>query len=139
MARIKSKIIKDKYLSKNDFYNFHFWFESDFEYIDSNNKNTIKRISMSKNKTMIKKSERKITTRSSLTNSIKLEKIINIVSEENTYISIKDFLFNIWKDDKGNNFNFRDFINTLKAARYINQIEEKDFEEKRYINTIFKE
>ena len=136
MARIKSRIIKDKYLSKNDFYNFHFWFESDFDYINYN-KNAVKRISQSKNKTTIKKLERKNTTRPSLTNSMKFEKIINKLSEEITNISIKDFLFNIWKDDKGNNFNFRDFINTLKASRYINQLEEKDYEHQRYINIIF--
>ena len=138
MASIKSKIIKDKYLSKNDFYNFHFWFESDFDYINYN-KNAVKRISQSKNKTTIKKLERKNTTRPSLTNSIKFEKIINKISEEITNISIKDFLFSIWKDDKGNNFNFRDFINTLKASRYINQLEEKYYEHQRYINIIFEE
>ena len=137
MSILKNKIINDKFLPKNEFFKFSFWFESDFEYINLNsnkNNNKFKRNTMIKTKTIYKKVERK-STKQSPSSSSKLEKICNINSEDNTTKTIKDLLFNIWKDEKGNNFNIKDFINVLKPIKYKNNYQEKDDE--RYFDIIF--
>ena len=137
MSILKNKIINDKFLPKNEFFKFSFWFESDFEYINLNsnkNNNKFKRNTMIKTKTIYKKVERK-STKQSPSSSSKLEKICNINSEDNTTKTIKHLLFNIWKDEKGNNFNIKDFINVLKPIKYKNNYQEKDDE--RYFDIIF--
>ena len=136
MSILKNKIINDKFLPKNDFFKFSFWFESDFEYINLNNNknNKFKRNTMIRTKTVYKKMERK-STKQSPSSSSKLEKICNINSEDSTTNTIKDLLFNIWKDEKGNNFNIKDFINVLKPIKYKNDYQEKDDE--RYFDIIF--
>ena len=140
-----NKIINDKFLPKNEFFKFSFWFESDFEYINSNNNseynnlnnnknNKFKRNTIIKTKTLYKKIERK-STKQSPSSSSKLEKICHIKSEDNTNKTIKDLLFNIWKNEKGNNFNIKDFINSLKPIKYKNDYQEKADE--RYFDIIF--
>ena len=145
MSILKTKIINDKFLPKNEFFKFSFWFESDFEYINSNNNseynnlnnsknNKFKRNTMIKTKTIYKKIERK-STKQSPSSSSKMEKICHINSEDNTTKTIKDLLFNIWKDEKGNNVYIKDFINALKPIKYKNDYQEKDNE--RYFDIIF--
>ena len=122
MAKIKHYIINDTFLPKSEFYRQSFWFEEDFEYLNIKVKKIrTKRASMVENKNIFKKIERKKTKQ--LSNSpTTIEKLIK--KEESTASSIKDFLFNIWKDEKGNNFNFKDFMNVLKISRYIKELEE---------------
>jgi len=57
--------------------------------------------------------------------------------EENKGMTIKDFLFEIWKDDKGDNFNFKEFINVLKIKRYIKELE--DYTGVKYFDIIFED
>ena len=84
-------------------------------------KKITKRGSLIENKNVFKKIERKKTKQ--LSNSpITIDKLMK--KEETKVSSIKDFLFNIWKDEKGNNFNFKEFINVLKISRYVNELEE---------------
>ena len=58
----------------------------------------------------------------------KVEKNIN-------KINIKDFLFNLWKDEKGKNIDFGKLINILKINRYMTDI--NAFKDERYYNLIF--
>ena len=50
-------------------------------------------------------------------------------------MSIKDFLFNLWKDEKGKNIDFGKLINILKINRYMTDI--NAFKDERYYNLIF--
>jgi len=122
MVKIKHTIINDTFLPKNEFYRQTFWFEEDFEYLNIKAKKTkTKRGSMIENKNVFKKFERKKTRQ--LSNSpTNMEKLMK--KEESKVSSIKDFLFNIWKDEKGNNFNFKEFINVVKISRYIQELED---------------
>ena len=123
MVKIKHFLINDTFLSKSDFYRQSFWFEEDFEYLNikEKKKKITKRGSLIENKNVFKKIERKKTKQ--LSNSpITIDKLMK--KEETKVSSIKDFLFNIWKDEKGNNFNFKEFINVLKISRYVNELEE---------------
>jgi len=104
---LKEKLISNKYLSKKDFMEYNFWFEKDFEY-----QNHI----------------------------IKSEEIIPKKSKKNTKdiinkISIKEFIFNLWKDENGNKMDFDKFINILKINRYMTDI--NAFKEEKYYNIIF--
>ena len=104
---LKEKLISDKYLSKKDFMEYNFWFEKDFEY-----QNHI----------------------------IKSEEIIPKKSKKNTKdiiskITLKEFLFNLWKDESGNKMDFDKFINMLKINRYMTDI--NAFKEEKYYNIIF--
>ena len=140
MSQLKNKIINDKFLSKNDYDKFCFWFESDFDYMNINeikNNNKFKRNSLVKNKTVYKKIEKR--TPKLITNSSNKLETTNKNNDVKLIKTIKDFLFNIWKDEKGNNFNFKDFINVLKPIRYIENIKEKDFSGERYFDIIFNE
>ncbi len=67
----KDKLIKGKYITKEDFKNFHFWFEDD-EYLHKKEKQ----------------------------------------------ISIKDLLFDIWKDEKGVNMDLKSFIDCLSNEKH---------------------
>jgi len=135
MLKVKHKIINNTFLSKDDYYNHYFWFEEDFEYLNIKIKKTkTKRGSMIESKNIFKKIERKRTRQ--LTNSaLNLEKMGK--KEENKGMTIKDFLFDIWKDDKGDNFNFNEFINVLKINRYVNELEE--YSGVKYFDIIFKD
>ena len=122
MVKTKNYIINDTFLPKTEFYRQTFWFEEDFEYLNIKVKKTrTKRGSMIENKNVFKKIERKKTKQ--LSNSpITFEKLIK--KEENKTSSINYFLFNILKDEKGNNINFKEFINVLKISRYVKELEE---------------
>ena len=135
MLKIKHKIINETFLSKDDYYNHYFWFEENFEYLNIKIKKTkAKRGSMVESKNIFKKIERKRTRQ--LTNSaLNLEKMGK--KEENKGMTIKDFLFDIWKDDKGDNFNFKEFINVLKINRYINDLE--DYTGVKYFDIMFQD
>ena len=137
MSKIGSNLINERFLSKDDFYSINFWFESEFEAINNYNKTKFKRVSIFKAKTSLKKSERKLVKQMPFSPS-KSEKI-NKNTEDISPISIKDFLFNIWKDDKGTNFNLKDFINAIKPEKYIKNLEEIDYDEERYFDIIFSE
>ena len=130
MVKLKHQIINDIFLSKDDFYRFTFWFEEDFEYLNPQKKKS-KRGSMVETKIFFKKYERQKTKQLSNAGKDKLDKKI----EENNITSIKDFLFNIWKDDKGNNFNFKDFINVLKISKYNCYLE--DYNDFKYYDIVF--
>ena len=101
------------------------------------NNNKFKRNSLVKNKTVYKKIEKR--TPKLITNSSNKLETTNKNNDVKLIKTIKDFLFNIWKDEKGNNFNFKDFINVLKPIRYIENIKEKDFSGERYFDIIFNE
>ena len=135
MLKVKHKIINNKFLSKDDYYSHNFWFEEDFEYLNIKIKNTkAKRGSMFESKIIFKKIERKRSKQ--LTNStLNLEKMGK--KEEIKGMTIKDFLFDIWKDDKEDNFNFNEFINVLKINRYVKELEENTGV--KYFDIIFKD
>jgi hypothetical protein len=79
----------------------------------------------------------KKTSRRTKANSvinINLEKLLIKKEKENV---IKDALFNIWKDDKGNNFNIINFLNVLKANKYQSDLEEN--EQDKYYDILFGE
>jgi hypothetical protein len=135
MVKVKHKIINNKFLSRDDYYSHCFWFEEDFEYLNIKTKKIkAKRGSMFETKNFVKKFERKRTKH--LSNSpLNLEKMGK--KEENKGMTIKDFLFDIWKDDKGDNFNFNEFINVLKINRYINELE--DYSGVKYFDIIFED
>ena len=50
-------------------------------------------------------------------------------------VNIKDFIFNLWKDESGNKMNFERFISILKMNKYITDI--NAFKEDNYYNIIF--
>ena len=102
---LKDKFISEKYLSKKDFLEYNFWFEKDLEY-----QNKIKQ------EEIYKKSKK-------------------IIKENINKISVKEFLFNLWKDEDGNKMDFDKFINMLKINRYMTDI--NAFKEEKYYNIIF--
>ena len=122
MVKIKHYIINDTFLPKNEFYRQNFWFEEDFEYLNIKaKKSRTKRGSMVESNNVFKKIERK--KKKQLSNTpITIDKLSK--KEESKVSHIKDFLFYIWKDEKGNNFNFKEFINVLKISRYVKELEE---------------
>ena len=71
----KDKLIKGKFILKDDFYNYKFWFEND-EYL--------------------------------------LDKID----------SLKDFLFDIWKDEKGEYFNLDEFLDSVEPEKHGGKIKD---------------
>ena len=138
ITNLQNKLINKRFLSKEDYYKYKFWFEMDFEFININNidnnninnKFKTKRNSLSKNKAIVKKSERKGTKQS--INSLNFDNKKNDGIKIN---NIKEFLFNIWKDDKGDNFNLKDFLNTLEIhydLKSTNKIEPQ-----RYFDIIY--
>ena len=67
---------------------------------------------------------------------VKPEEIMSKKSRKNiNKMSIKDFLFNLWKDEKGKNIDFGKLINILKINRYMTDI--NAFKDERYYNLIF--
>ena len=130
MAILNNKLINKRFLSKEDFYKYKFWFEIDFEYLNinsnyNNNKMKYKRNSVCKSRTVLKKLERKNTKQ--FTAPSKAEKENN-QSEGIKVYNIKELLFNIWKDDKGNNFNFKDFLNTMEIKNDNANISQRYFD-----------
>ena len=103
---LKDKFISDKYLSQKDFMEYNFWFEKDLEY----------------------------------QNIMKQDEVISKKSKKNpkdniNKITMKEFLFNLWKDENGNKIDFDRFINILKINRYMTDI--NAFKEEKYYNIIF--
>ena len=132
---IKDIIINNTYISKNDFYKYNFWFEEDFEYLNCKKIKEKKGTFVEKRSSIRKKTERRKSKR--LTNSLLGEKM-NLKNNENKKnFTIKDLLFNIWKDDKGNNFNYKKFINVLKVSKYISNLGGN--KENNYYDIIFSE
>ena len=112
---LKEKLINGKYLSKKDFMDYHFWFEQELEY--QNEEIMFPNILQENNK-----SNRK--------------SMINLGLASFKKINIKDFLFNIWKDEKGEKMDYEKFIGVLKINKYITDI--NGFNEENYYNIIFK-
>ena len=108
---LKSKLIRGKYLLKKDFMEYHFWFEQDFEY--------------QKEDILF---QQMIEENNKQHNS-------NLGLEENKKMNIKEFLFNIWKDEKGNKMDFQKFISVLKINKYITDL--NSLNEQSYYDVIF--
>ena len=104
---LKEKLISGKYISKNDFMEYSFWFEKDLEY--QNN--------IFKYEESLRKKSKKI------------------VKDNKMNINIKEFIFNLWKDESGNKMDFEKFMSILKMNRYITDI--NAFKEDNYYNIIF--
>ena len=132
MEKLKDIIINDAYISKNDFYKYIFWFEEDFEYLN-NKKNRTKRSTNTEIRASTKKYERrKIRQNTNSLSNLEKEKKI---SEIKPTINIKDLLFNIWKDEKGNNFDLKKFISVLKVNKYTSNVQHTI--EEKYYDIIF--
>ena len=96
---LKDKYIMNKYLKKNDFLEYKFWFETFFEYLNEKN-----------------------------------EKGDEIKGMQN----IKEFLFDIWKnDDNSTDFDFKKFLDILKVNKYVTDC--VDFKDIRYYDIIFEQ
>ena len=98
MNYFKDKLIRGKYLNKNEFMNYHFWFEKNFEYLNLMN------------------------------SEIKEE-------EKNDKFNIKEFLYELWKDETGSNINIKKIIDILKVNNYITDLAE--YNNKKYFDVIF--
>ena len=55
--------------------------------------------------------------------------------EVTSKMNIKEFLFNIWKDEKGNKMDFQKFISVLKINKYITDL--NSLNEQSYYDVIF--
>ena len=96
---LKDKYILNKYLQKNDFLEYKFWFETFFEYLNEKNENE---------------------------------------SANKVIPNIKEFLFDIWKnDDNSTYFDFKKFIEVLKINKYVTDY--VDFNDVRYYDIIFEQ
>ena len=110
---LKEKLIRGRYLSKNDFMEYHFWFEPDFEY---QNEDIMFQQMLEENKD---------------NNNLGLED-----HNKNKKMNVKEFLFNLWKDEKGEKMDFQQFIGVLKMNKYITDL--NALKEQNYYNIIFK-
>jgi hypothetical protein len=139
MEELNNKIIDDTFISKNDFYNYNFWFEEDFEYFSCIKKGPGKRsTSIDVRVGPRKKMERRKTKQLSgsfLNPEKKTLRSSSIVNINNT---IRDLLFNILKDDKGNNLNIKHFLNALRISKYKSNSEES-YNGDKYYEIIFGE
>jgi len=55
-------------------------------------------------------------------------------AKKNEKINIKEFLFELWKDEIGNNFNLKKFLEVLKISNYITDFNE--YSHKKYIDIL---
>ena len=55
-------------------------------------------------------------------------------AKKNEKINIKEFLFELWKDENGNNFNLKKFLEVLKISNYITDFNE--YNHKKYIDIL---
>ena len=117
MNDLKDKMIRGKYLSKKDFIEYKFWFEQEFEY--QNEDLAFQQIL-----------EENIISPSKKSN-LGLE-----MENKNKKINIKESLFDIWKDEKGDKIDFQKFISVLKSNKYITDL--NGFNEENYYSIIFK-
>ena len=104
---LKDKLISEKYLAKKDYFEYNFWFEKDLEYQNQ----------ISKQEEVLSKKSKKNT------------------KDNINKINIKEFIFNLWKDEDGSKMDFEKFINILKFNRYMTDI--NAFKEEKYYNIIF--
>ena len=118
---LKGKLIRGKYLLKKDFMEYNFWFEQELEY--QNEDIMFQQILEENNNSNFNHSGRK--------NRKSTNKIFEIKK-----ITIKEFLFNIWKDEKGDKMNFQKFISVLKINKYITDL--NGLNEENYYYLIFK-
>ena len=130
MDDLKYKLVKNKYLSKNEFMKQKFWFENNFKFNESSLKS--KKGSFFLPSKSPKKFIRQKTK--NLTNTpYSSERKPN---DEPRGFSIKDFLYAIWEDRKEHMINFIEFIDVLRISNYTKKIEsEKDI----YFDIIFGE
>ena len=112
---LKEKLIRGKYLYEKDFMEYHFWFEQEFEY---QNEDIMFQQMMEENK-----------------NTNNNKKSTFTLQNENKKINIKEFLFNIWKDEKGDKMDFEKFISVLKINKYITDL--NGLNDENYYNIIF--
>jgi len=101
---LKDKMVKNGLLTKEDFMEYNFWFEKYFEY-----QNDLESL-----------------------NDEEYEWIID--EHKDNKMSIKDFLFELWKDDTGNNVNVKQILSILKIGNYITDISNND--NKKYYDVI---
>ena len=130
MDDLKYKLVKNKYLSKNEFMKQKFWFENNFKFNESSlqsKKGSFFLPSKSPKKFIRQKTK-------NLTNTpYSSERKPN---DEPRGFSIKDFLYAIWEDRKEHMINFIEFIDVLRISNYTKKIEsEKDI----YFDIIFGE
>ena len=59
----------------------------------------------------------------------------NEEDNKNNRMNIKEFLFNLWKDDNGENVDFKQFLNVLKISKYVTDLNE--FDDEKYFDAIF--
>ena len=104
---LKDKMIKNGLLTKEDFMEYNFWFEKYFEY-----QNNLENL-----------------------NDEEYEWIID--EHKDNKMSIKDFLFELWKDDTGNNVNVKQILSILKIGNYITDISNND--NKKYYDVILEQ
>ena len=107
MNYFKDKLIHGKLLDKNEFMKYNFWFEKSFEY--------------QKEANIKPKDDERYE--------------IDERDEKEENISIKDFIFDLWKDESGNNMYFKKFIEVLKISNYITDFTE--YSNKKYYEIIF--
>ena len=139
MEEFNNKILDDTFISKNDFYNYNFWFEEDFDYLSCIKQMPVKRItSIDVRVGPRKKMERRKTKQATGSFLCPEKKTIRNSCIVNITNSIKDLLFNIWKDDKGNNFNIKHFLNALRISKYKYNSEES-YKGDKYYEIIFGE
>ena len=121
---LKDKLIRDQYLSKKDFMEYHFWFEQELEY---------------QNEDMIFQQMLEENSNNNINFNIGISyhknNIILDSENKNKKINIKEFLFNIWKDEKGERIDFEKFISVLKINKYITDL--NGLNEENYYNIIF--
>ena len=101
---LKDKIVKNGFLTKEDFMEYNFWFEKYFEY--QNNLDSL--------------------------NDEEYDWIID--EHKDKRMTIKDFLFELWKDDTGNSINIKQILSILKIGNYITDISNND--NKKYYDVI---
>ena len=107
MNNFKDKLIHGKFLDKNEFMKYNFWFEKFFKY------------------------QKQYQNQNQDQNNSELKN-----DEINEMITIKEFLFELWKEESDkNNINMEKFIEILKMNNYITDFAE--FSNKRYYDVIF--
>ena len=114
MKDLKEKLIREKYLLEKDFMEYRFWFEQELEY---QNEDLMFQ-------QMLEES-----------NNISPNKKSNFRMNENKKIHIKEFLFNIWKDEKGDKIDFQKLLSVLKINKYITDL--NGLNDENYYNIIF--
>ena len=100
----KDILIQKKYLDRNDYMKYNFWFEKKFEYQNQ---------------------QLNITNEGN--EGLKTE-------EKNEKINIKKFLFELWKEENGNNFNLKKFLKVLKISNYITDFD--GYSHKKYFDIL---